>query len=84
MLIDQDSFAPTTAAQSVTSNALIIGNDGKPLNQPFEAQRASENMHIMYLREKPLLDKIRQMRQDKEILERQMKSVLDENAMLSY
>jgi hypothetical protein len=67
--VDQDSFAPTTAHSTAS---LVIGHDGKPLNQPFDPRRDGENLHIMYLREKPLLDKIKQMRIENERLQRKM------------
>jgi hypothetical protein len=61
-------------------STFVIGNDGKPVNQAYDQQRDGENLHVMYLRERPLLDKIRQMRLANEKLEKQMKNVLEENA----
>ena len=60
----------------------MIGNDGRPTNQPYVEERDGGNLHTMYLREKPLLEKIRQMRQEREAMEARMKQVMDENAQL--
>jgi hypothetical protein len=67
--IDQDAFAPTTAASNSSHTHLthptgiqIIANDGRPVNRPDPPGQIVDHLHVMYLREKPLLEKIRKMR----------------------
>ena len=44
----------------------MIGPDGQPVNQEekVSAAEANHHLHVMYVREKPLLQKIRLMREE--------------------
>ena len=84
--LDQDKpqAYPHHARYGSSAQLQVIGPDGQPQNRSTNAPQNEVDHHLntMYTREKPLLEKIREMREEYEQLQEKMKAMQVENNTL--